>query len=86
MPVSNVTQDTGCKRTEKKNSKPLTRFPGSKFSFRLNLDEKLQIIGIWCLNLVVRTKTLSFGSKFLKTCFAKLLRNKINSTAKTFHD
>lgn len=40
-PVSNVTQDIGCKRTEKKNSKPLTKFPGSKFSFRLNLDEKL---------------------------------------------
>ena len=57
MPVSNVTQDTGCKRTEKKNSKPLTRFPGSKFSFRLNLDEKLYIIEIWCLNLTIRAKT-----------------------------
>ena len=28
-------------KNRKKNSKPLTKFPGSKFSFRLNLDEKL---------------------------------------------
>ena len=80
LPVSNVTQDTGWKNTEKIIKDFELDFQIPKFSFFIKFRWKNWNIGAYYLNLILATRAKTsvsqLGSKFLKNIFAKLLHEK----------